>query len=57
MTTWMRLEGIMLRETKQRKMNTAWYHSYVDLKKGYLFIWLHQILVVEREFSVGAFGT
>ena len=31
--------GIMLKETKQRKKNTAWYHSYVDLKK-ILFIYL-----------------
>ena len=39
MTTWMKFEGIMLKETKQRKTNMAWYHSYVDLKKN-LFIYL-----------------
>ena len=26
-------EGIMLSEISQRKMNTVWYHSYVESEK------------------------
>jgi len=33
MTTWMDLEGIMLREIRQRKINTMWFHSYRESKK------------------------
>ena len=29
----MDLEGIMLSEISQRKMNTVWYHLYVESKK------------------------
>ena len=28
--TWMQLEGIMLSEISQRKINTAWYHLCVE---------------------------
>ena len=31
--TWMDLEGIMLSEISQRKINTIWYHLYVESKK------------------------
>ena len=57
MTTWMKFEGIMLKETKQRKTNTAWYHSYVDLKRKFIYLFGCQVLVVACEFSAGAFGT
>ena len=33
MTIWMDLEGIMLNEVSQTKINTVWFHLYVDLKK------------------------
>ena len=29
----MDLEGIMLSEISQRKLNTVWYHLYVEVKK------------------------
>ena len=32
-TTWMALEVFMLSEIRQRKINTLWYHSYVEYKK------------------------
>ena len=33
-TTWMKLEGIMITEISQkRKTNTVWYHLYVASKK------------------------
>ena len=32
-TMWMDLEGIMLSEISQRKINTVWYHLYVESKK------------------------
>ena len=31
--TWMDLEGIMLSEISQRKMNTVCYHLYVESKE------------------------
>ena len=31
--TWMDLEVIMLSEISQRKINTVWYHLYVESKK------------------------
>ena len=31
-TAWMKLEGIMLSERRQRKTNTIWYHIYVEYK-------------------------
>ena len=31
--TWINLEDIMLSEISQRKMNTVWYHWYVESKK------------------------
>ena len=33
MWTWMDLEGIMLSEISQRKINTVWYHWYAESKK------------------------
>ena len=33
MTTWIDLEGIMLREIRQRKTNTIWFHSYRESKQ------------------------
>ena len=32
-TTWMDLEGIMLSEKRQRKINTVCYHLYMESKK------------------------
>lgn len=32
-TTWMNLEGIMLREIRQRKINTVQFHLYIEFKK------------------------
>lgn len=32
-TTWVDLEGIMLRDISQRKTNTIWPYLYVDSKK------------------------
>ena len=34
-TTWVDLEGIMLSEKHQRKVDTIWFHSYVEFKKQY----------------------
>ena len=31
--TWLDLEGIMLSEISQWKINTVWYHLYVESKK------------------------
>ena len=31
--TWMDLDGIMLSEISQRKINIVWYHLYVESKK------------------------
>ena len=35
-TTWMELEGTLLSEISQRKINTIWPHSYVEFH----FLWL-----------------
>ena len=32
MTTWMNLEGIILSEIRQRKINTVCFHLYVESK-------------------------
>ena len=32
-TTWIDLEGIMLREISQKQLYTLWFHLYVDSKK------------------------
>ena len=31
--TWMDLEGITLSELSQKKVNTVWYHLYMESKK------------------------
>ena len=33
-TTWVDLEGIMLKEKSQRKTNIVWSHSYVKCEKN-----------------------
>ena len=33
MWTWMALEGILLNEISQQKINTVWYHLYVESEK------------------------
>ena len=35
-TTWMDLEGIMLSEKRQRKINTVCYHLYMVSKKKFM---------------------
>ena len=33
-TTWVNLAGIMLNEINQRKINTVWFHLYVESLKN-----------------------
>ena len=53
--TWMHLEIIILGEVRQTKINTIWYHSYVEANIWYKWVYLqnrNRLMDMENRFMV-----